>query len=163
MNDDLDFLKDLFKGPAEPLRKLSLFRGGEGIFCKCLEKYIQTELKDPRNEEGLLRVYCSYITKDEEEFFANVLFDLLPNAEDVFNNSTLFLNLEGISEQIGLSTERILDILIGLSRIKIEVNEEKLISSWIFPEHGGEVDFYEFNTKKEFRSACVEVRKEMAQ
>ncbi|QNU39221.1 hypothetical protein IC801_08745 [Geobacillus sp. 44B] len=164
-----------------PPRELFLYQGGEGIIHRCLDRYIQMQLKEHSHSEGLLRVYCSNVTEEEERFFDNVLFDLLFNPYYVYD-AELYVILEEFSELVGITSKRVSNLLDGLSRLRIEMRVppyEKINSvhgSWIFPEsktgrcfniETGEYDaeehYFKMRINPAFLKACLEVKHEMSQ
>lgn len=176
------FLYDLLKNATiiHP-RERSLYQVREGIFHKCLERYIQMQLKEHRNSEGFIRVYCSYVTEEEERFFSNVLFDLLFDSDYVYE-AELYVVLNELSELIDLDSKSITKILDGLLMLKIEMRispyEEINVvqGSSIFPtgktgrcfnfktgKHDSEMHFFKLSINPDFLKACSEVKQEMRQ
>lgn len=179
MNEN--FLNELLKNARIIEPHLIPFQGGERIFHRCLERYIQINLMKHKESEGLIRVYCTYTTEETESFFDNVLFDLLFDPDYVYDAEFLVV-LNEFSKMVGKESETVAIILESLSKIHIEMRVppyEKINfvhGSTIFPgykigeclnidtgDFDSEERYYKLSINRDFLRACLEVKEEMSQ
>lgn len=173
-----DILKNMLKDAVviEP-RELVPFRRREGLFQKCIEKYVQLVAKQNGKKEETLEVSCSYITSDEEKLFNDVLFNLFFDSEYVYKTE-LYITIDDFSKLIGMSDKKIYDILIGYTMIQIDIKEKEesgfISVSSLFPgsESGncfnletGEFDseerYFKLQINADFLKACSEIKAEI--
>ncbi|MBD8069773.1 hypothetical protein [Bacillus sp. PS06] len=172
-----DTLSDLFKNTVtiEP-RELLPFKGGLGLFRKCIERYIQNNTKQLSEKGKSFEAKCSYVSKKEERLFNDVLFDLLLDPEYVYETE-LYVILEEFSKLVKMTYEEIRHILYGLSMIQIKIRGEggsPLIISSLFPgcetgnclntdtgNYDSKDQFFALRINAEFLNACSEIKAEL--
>lgn len=118
-------MDDLFKNIEilEP-RELFPFEEDEGALLQSIEKYVQNKVHKYNLKKNRLSIKCTFVKREEEEFFNDVLFKLIFDSEHLFDDR-IYLNLEDVSKSYDISKEKIMEVLFGLTMINIKIEDEK--------------------------------------
>lgn len=163
-----------FRIATEP-RELIPFLGGDGTLYECINKFVHNKAKQYSIDKDMLMVKCSYISQKKEDFFNEILFDLLFDEEYMSGNKILII-LEDFVKIFKFEMNELIEILIGLTHmnISIEPKEKDLFMSrnTFFPgssydsiydfdtnKYDSEKHFFKLEINPEFLKACMEIRK----
>jgi hypothetical protein len=168
----LNNLDDLFKNTVwiKP-RGLRTLKKDEGLFGKCVERYVQLETKKQGYEKESVKVRYSFLTKEEEELFGVVLINLLFNS-DYMHGNELYLILNEVLDLFCMNHKDVIEVFDELAMARVEISGEKeedffYISSLFLQSETGfcfnsEDRYYALQINPDFLKACYEVKMEIA-
>lgn len=147
-------------------RAFKLLKKGESIFGRCIERYVQLQIKDKGYNEERIEAKHSYITANEEGLFNKAVIDSDLNL-DYEGGNRIYVFLDEVSDLFHMNHQDIAEALKELVMTRVTLRDKvdgSYSVSHLFNEtvyFDNEDQYYRLQLNPEFLKVCCEVKMEI--